>query len=98
VTTASLLKPMPELPRPGQKVRWRDPEQARAFGWVALLGPGPFEVVRVVNRSDHGLAAGLAVHTTLGEREIPEVWLALAEDPDNGTCSRQPAGGQGQPV
>jgi hypothetical protein len=89
---------MPELPRPGQKVCWRNPEQARAFGWVALFGPGPFEVVRLVNKSTHGLAAGLAVLTRLGEREIPEVWLALAEDLENGTGPPQSAGGQDQPV
>jgi hypothetical protein len=76
-----ILTPLPPLPRPGQQVRWRDPLHARACGWEALLGPGPFEVVRVVDKSQLGLAAGLVVRTGLGEREIPEVWLAVADEP-----------------
>ncbi len=70
---------MPELPRPGQKVRWRDSGNARRSGWVDLFGPGPFEVVRVVDKSDRGLAADLLVRTRLGGQVIPEVWLALAD-------------------
>jgi hypothetical protein len=72
---------MPQLPRPGQKVRWRDPSQARAWCWTDLYGPGPFEVVRTVDRRGRGLAAGLVLRTRLGEWEIPEVWLALADGP-----------------
>jgi hypothetical protein len=78
---------MLELPRPGQKVKWRNPEQARACGWEAVFGPGPYAVVRIVDHSGHGLAAGLVVRTALGEQEISEVWLALADEPasDSGT-------------
>jgi hypothetical protein len=45
MTVAVSPKPIPGLLRPGQKVRWRDPECARAWGWEAVFGPGPFEVV-----------------------------------------------------
>ena len=75
---------MPELPRPGQKVRWRNPTQARACGWEAVFGPGPYAVLRTVDHSASGLAAGLVVRTALGEREVSEVWLALAEEPEGG--------------
>jgi hypothetical protein len=61
------LNPMPKLP---QKVCWRNPQQAREWGWEQLLGTGPFEVVRIVDSYD-GLAAGLIVKTSLGERENP---------------------------
>jgi hypothetical protein len=73
---------MPDLPRPGQQVRWRNPGQARACGWEAVFGPGPYAVVRTVDHSAHGLAAGLVLRTALGEREISEVWLALADEPE----------------
>jgi hypothetical protein len=33
---------MPELPRPGQKVRWRNPLDARRRGWEDVFGTGPF--------------------------------------------------------
>ncbi len=75
---------MPELPQAGQEVRWRNPEQARACGWEAVFGPGPFLVVRTVDHSRHRLAAGLILRTAIGEQEISEVWLALADDPDGG--------------
>jgi hypothetical protein len=78
---------MPALPRPGQKVRWRDPQHARACGWEDVFGPGPFAVVRLVDHSDHGLATGLILHTRLGEQEISEVWLALADESENATGS-----------
>jgi hypothetical protein len=78
---------MPGLPRPGQKVRWRNPQEARACGWEDVFGPGPFAVARIVDNSAYGLAAGLILRTELGEREFPEVWLALAEEPDNGVPS-----------
>jgi hypothetical protein len=77
-------KLMPELPRPGQKVRWRNPQGACPCGWEAVFGSGPFEVVGLVDRSDRGLAVGIILRTRIGEREIPEVWLALAEEPDGG--------------
>jgi hypothetical protein len=70
---------MPELPCPGQEVRWWNPEQARAWGWEAAFGPGPFVVARLVDHRRHRLATGLVLHTALGEQEISEVWLALAD-------------------
>jgi hypothetical protein len=79
---------MPKLPRPGQKVRWHDPSYAHAWGWDEVFGPDPFEVVGMVDNSDRGLAAGLIVQTRLGETEIPEVWLALADEPGNDSNSR----------
>ena len=95
MTTAPVPKPMPELPRPGQRVRWFDPPHARACGWEAVFGPGPFEVVRVVDRSDQGLAAGLLLRTEVGEAEISEVWLALADGPEGGTGSGTQTAGEG---
>jgi hypothetical protein len=80
---------LPELPRPGQRVRWRNPRDARAWGWAGLFGPGPFEVVRAVARADPALAADVVVRTRLGERAIPEVWLALADGPTGGTRGRR---------
>jgi hypothetical protein len=74
---------MPEPARPAQKVRWRNPQLAHAWGWQDLFGPGPFEVVRRVDKSPHGLRAGLLLRTAMGEWEISEVWLALADEPGN---------------
>jgi hypothetical protein len=85
--TAATNRAMPELPRPGQKVCWRNPEHARACGWEDVFGPGPFEVVGIVDHSDHGLATGLVLRTALGEREILEVWLTLVDAP--GSSSRR---------
>jgi hypothetical protein len=78
---------MPELPQPGQKVCWRNPAQARACGWEAVFGPGPYAVVRSVDHSAHRLATGLVLRTALGEQELSELWLALADEPegDGGT-------------
>jgi len=76
----SIPEPMPKLPRPGQRVRWRDLRHARALCWADILGCGPFEVVRTVDKSDQGLAAGLILRTQIGEREISEVWLALVPE------------------
>ncbi len=78
------LKLMPELPHPGQKVRCRDFRNAHRSGWVDLFGPGPFEVVRIVDKSDRGLAADLVVQTRLGGKVIPEVWLELADGEEIG--------------
>jgi hypothetical protein len=85
---------MPELPQAGQKVRWRHPERARAWGWEAIYGPGPFVVVRTVDHSARGMAAGLVLRTAVGEQEIHEVWLALAEESegDGSTGRLVPAG------
>jgi hypothetical protein len=79
MTMAPILQLMPELPRPGQKVRWRDPGCARASGLEKVFGPGPFEVVRMVDKSNQGLALGLVLRTKMGEWEVSEVWLALAD-------------------
>jgi hypothetical protein len=89
MTTAPMRRTMPGQPRRGQKVRWRDPRDARACGWEDVLGPGPFDVLRVVDHSDHGLATGLVLRTELGEREISEVWLALADEPGSDTGNRR---------
>src|SRR3954451_2909484 len=67
-----------ELPRPGQQVRWRQPWHANAIGWADAYGPGPFEVVRVVDKAEQGLPAGGVLKTGLGEREINAVWLELS--------------------
>jgi hypothetical protein len=75
---------MPELPRPGQRVRWRSPQEARAWGWEDLFGAGPFEVVGIVGGSAPGLSRSLLLHTRIGERAIPEVWLALAGEAEGG--------------
>jgi hypothetical protein len=72
-------KRMPTLPRAGQKVRWRDPQNARASGWEDVFGSGPFEVVRMVDNHDRGLATGIVLRTNLGDWEISEVWLAVAD-------------------
>jgi hypothetical protein len=57
---------------------WRDPKKARAWGWEATLGAGPFEVVGVVDHGDCGLGLGLVLRTGLGEHEVPGVWLEPA--------------------
>ena len=75
---------MPTLPRPGQQVRWRDLAGVRAWHWTEVFGPGPFEVVGLVDHSDQCLAAGVLVRTLIGEREISEVWLAPASEPGSG--------------
>jgi len=85
--SAANPEPMPELPRPGQKVRWRNPEQARASGWADLFGSGPFPVICIKDNSAYGLARSLLLQTELGEREISEVWLALADESGNVTGS-----------
>ena len=76
--------PTPPLPPLGPKVRWRDPRHARALCWEEAYGPGPFEVVRVVDKSRQGIPPAVVVKTRLGEREINEVWLAPADEPGPG--------------
>jgi len=80
MATQTNTNPMQVLPRPGQKVCWRDPRTACVAGWEGTHGLGPFEVVRLVDHSGQGLATGLVVRTLLGEPEISEVWLALADE------------------
>ena len=82
MTNPSIPEPMPEPPRPGQNVSWRNLRHARAMCWTDILGPGPFEVVGTVDKSDQGLARGLVLRTQIGEREISEVWLALLPEPE----------------
>jgi hypothetical protein len=65
------------LPSPGQQVRWRDWRHALAVGWLHAIGPGPFVVVRVVDKSALGIPPAAVVRTSSGEREINLVWLAL---------------------
>jgi hypothetical protein len=77
--------PVTDPPRPGQKVRWRDPRHARAIGWLDAHGPGPFEVVGLVDKSHQGLPPAVVVRTGLGEREINAVWLAA----EGGEAARQ---------
>jgi hypothetical protein len=89
MTTITTLKRLPALPRSGQQVRWRSPRGARAWGWADLFGPGPFEVAGVVDNSACGLAAGLVLRTRIGDREIPEVWLAPADGPGSRVPSRR---------
>jgi len=79
--------PILSLPRPGQKARWRNPEQARACGWEDVFGHGPYTVVGTVDHSDHGLAAGLILQTELRKQEISKVWLSLADESENVTGS-----------
>ena len=71
-----MTTPARKRPWPGQKVRWREPRHARALGWEDAYGPGPFEVVRVVDKSRLGIPPAVVVKTRLGEREINKVWLA----------------------
>jgi hypothetical protein len=73
------LSPLPQLPRPGQTVRWRDPRHARALGWEEAYGPGPFEVVGATDNSHLGIPRGVILKTDLGQREVNEVWLAIDE-------------------
>jgi hypothetical protein len=88
MTATATMTAMPELPWPGQKVRWRNRERARAWGWETVFGPDPFAVVRTVDHSRHRLATGLVLRTAVGEQEISEVWLALADEPESDSSSR----------
>ena len=72
------------LPPQGRKVGWLDPRHARALGWEDAYGPGPFEVVRVVDKSPLGIPPALIVKTRLGEKEINQVWLAPVGEPRPG--------------
>ncbi len=88
MTTAPIPQVRPELPRPGQKLSWRDPGRAWAWGWADLFGPGPFEVVRVVDKRDRGLAPDFILRTAIGEWEISGFWLALADQAGNDGTNR----------
>jgi hypothetical protein len=73
------------LPRPGNLVGWRDTQHAQAHGWVDAYGPGPFEVVGVVDHGEQGLPAGLVLKTRLGEQEVNAVWLVPADQSEKET-------------
>jgi hypothetical protein len=46
-----------------------------------------------VDNSAHRLVPGLIVHTGLGEREISEIWLALADEPAARAADRKQIAG-----
>ena len=72
---------LPQWLQPGQYVRWRDPCQAHAIGWDDLFGPGPFEVVRLLDKRPLDIPAAVILMTRRGEWEINAVWLAPADGP-----------------
>jgi hypothetical protein len=45
-------------------------------------GPGPFEIVRIVDKAELGISLGV-VRTKLGDRDINEVWLVFDDDSCN---------------
>ena len=47
-----------------------------------MLGAGPFRVLGLVDHSAQSLPTGLLLHTEFGDREISELWLALADEPE----------------
>lgn len=57
---------------PKGKVRWRHPRLASALGRFEAYGPGPFELITVVDGNSR-----VVVKTEFGEREIDAVWLDL---------------------
>ena len=98
MAAAGLPRPMRVLPCPGQKVRWRNPQQARDWGWQDVFGSGPFRVEGLVDHSDRSMPTGLLLHTKLGEREISELWLALEDEVEVDTSRRrQPVGTIAEP-
>jgi hypothetical protein len=84
---------MRELPLPGQKVRWRNSDQARAWGWQDVFGSGPFQVIGILDHSNQDYPTGLLLHTDLGEREISELWLTLADEEEISTNSPKQVAG-----
>ena len=98
---ASIPRPMPVLPRPGQQVRWRNPQQARSWGWEDVFGAGPFRVLGIVHNSNPVFPTGLLLHTDFGDQAICELWLALTEEPEetgvsqtSATCVRASGSGE----
>ena len=69
---------LPPLTQPGEQVRWRHPRMAFALGRFSAYGPGPFEVVAVIDRGGREGTLALLVRTQFGEREIDAVWLGTA--------------------
>jgi hypothetical protein len=82
-------KPMPELPRAGQNVRWRNRRRARACDWEELFGPGPTRSSALWTEATGGWQQISFSAPTMGEQAIPEVWLALAGELGNGVCGRR---------
>ncbi|HEY7426078.1 MAG TPA: hypothetical protein VH682_17740 [Gemmataceae bacterium] len=70
--------PMPQLPQPGQLVHWRNVRHAHALGWVDAYGSGPFIAIGTVDKSHQGISDAVLLQTSLGEKEVNQVWLALA--------------------
>jgi hypothetical protein len=52
---------------------------AFALGRFSAYGPGPFEVVAVIDRGGREGTLALLVRTEFGEREIGAVWLGPAQ-------------------
>ncbi len=71
---------VPRSLRPGDLVHWKDHRHAHILGWADAYGPGPFVVVRLVDKSHLGIPACAVLRTKLGEREINEVWLTPFEE------------------
>jgi hypothetical protein len=72
---APITDPQPRSPRSGDLVHWKDGRHARALGWADAYGPGPFVVLRIVDKGHLGIPACAVLRTKLGEREINQVWL-----------------------
>lgn len=76
--------PLPEFlwwsPRPGQRVRWRKPVEAAGLGWLDEDGPGPFQVMYVIDRRWQGMPNGCIVKTKKCEREVNALYLAPLDD------------------
>lgn len=65
------------LAQPGQVVRWRHPRRACALGLFNVFGPGPFEVVGVVDERDQDRPLAFIIQTQSGEKEINAAWVGL---------------------
>jgi hypothetical protein len=68
---------LPRLPQQGEWVRWRNPLHAKALWLDETFGPGPFQVVGVVDHTQEDIPWGIIIQTEQGELEVNEVWLEL---------------------
>jgi hypothetical protein len=68
-------------------LRWRNAGQARTLSWQDVFGACPFPVMDIVDDGDRAFPMGLLLDTELGEREISEVWLELADESGEGVSS-----------
>jgi hypothetical protein len=66
------------LPQPGEVVRWRHPRLAFALGWFNAFGPGPFEVVGILDSDDLGPPLSVLVKTPFGDEPIDARWVGVA--------------------